>query len=178
MADVLVANTDVQLSGKTLLTADDPIVSTAATPSTFTSYINQIGLPRATFFHNTTQSIPDNTLTVPQFNSTTENIGGFTFDVANNLIAPVNGTYLVVVTIAWAANTTGTRLIQGGTLAFGSGSPISRITPTSSGTTIHQLVAVTMSILAATAINIQVNQTSGAPLNIGPNSSVRVIKLA
>lgn len=178
MADVLVSNTDVQLSGKTLLAAEDPIVSTSASPSEFTSYINQEGLPRATFFHNTTQSIPDSTLTTPQFNSTTENIGGFTFDMDSDLIVPVAGTYLVIVTISWAANVTGTRLIQGGTLAFGTGVPISRIDPTSSGATWHQIAGMTMSIIAATAISIQVQQTSGAALNIGPNNSLRVIKVA
>jgi hypothetical protein len=178
MADVLVANTDVQLSGKTLLTAEDPIVSSASTPSSFTSYINQTGLPRALFFHNTTQSIPDNTLTTPAFNSTSQNIGGFTFDGGNNLIAPVDGTYLVVVTINWTSNATGHRLIQGGGSSFGTGVPIVQAPATTAFTLWQQLVGTTISILGAAPINIQVRQTSGAPLNIGPNHSLRVIKVA
>lgn len=64
------------------------------------------GIYAARVYHNTFQSIPDNTLTYLVFNSERFDYGGFHSIVSNTgrLTAPVDGIYQISGQATWAAN--------------------------------------------------------------------------
>lgn len=141
-------------------------------------------LAYATFFHSTTQTIPDGVFTTVQFDSIEDNVGGFAFNPDGDLVLSTAGIYLLSLNVTWASNIVGLRELRfiGNTAAVGSAHPRVRVNDPPTGVVNQILTTPTRFVTANTTIQPAVLQTSGGDLDIGgvntaSRSTLRVVRL-
>ena len=145
------------------------------------------GRARCSAYHNATQSLTNNTITLLNLNSEDFDVGTMHDTVTNNTRVTIpagnTGIYLVIGGTSFAANATGFRLIQ----LFKNGNGGLPLTGTilsaTSGTDrlVFQVTTV-QSLAAGDYIELVASQTSGGALNVGSAtrtdaSTLQVVRL-
>jgi len=136
------------------------------------------------------QDLPEAAAGATQFDNGAQ-FGGTFLKLAGStaLVPPVAGLYLVIATVIWEANATGSRLVtirsDYGASAVGyGGATVRQPGGHAAGvTTIQQATAfVRVRDVVATgirdAIYVQVEQTSGGNLNVNADSHVQIVKVS